>query len=109
MSICAFILNPVDEIEESLNIPVASEEFFSRVWNKGCQELELNWIPIFSSGIDILKEDLTSIIIELEKLKKWSENNLLKKDMEKINNRIDNLETELPKMFKRKDAIIFIG
>lgn len=53
MSIGAFILNPVDELEKSLSILVA-KKFFLQVWNKGCKELELEWIPIFLTGIDIL-------------------------------------------------------
>ena len=109
MSISAFILDPVDEIEKSLSISIATEEFFSRVWNLGCQELKLDWIPIFSTGVDVIKEDLASIKIELKKLKGWAEDNLSQEDFEKINLRINELEAKLPKMFKRSNAIVFIG
>lgn len=109
MSVSAFVLNPVNEIEKSLSILIATKEFFSRVWVKGCEELKLEWIPIFSTGIDILRQDLIPIKIELEKLKKWSEKNLSKQDKEKIIDRINKLEINLPRMFNRKDAIVFIG
>lgn len=79
MSIGAFILNPVDELEKSLSILVA-KKFFLQVWNKGCKELELEWIPIFLTGIDILPKGLTAIEVELDKLKKWSKANLPKQD-----------------------------
>ncbi len=109
MSVYAFILNPINRQEKSLSFPVATESFFYKVWMLGCKSLRLSWIPLFATGIDVTKEDLFSLQIELQLLKKWAKNNLCENKFEQIEARINLCEKQLPKMFIRKDAIVFMG
>jgi hypothetical protein len=109
MSVCAFISNPINNSEEGLNIPFASELFLKKTWLYGSQELDLEWIPLFLNGIDITKKDLPLIIEEIEKLKIWAKQKLSQEDCENIEKRINFIKEELPKFFLREDALVFIG
>ncbi len=39
--------------------------FFERVWLSACKKLHLEWIPLFSGGIDVKKDDLQLVLVEL--------------------------------------------
>lgn len=109
MSVGAFISNPINEDEISLYIPVSTESFYKKVWLSASEELKLNYIPLFSNGIDIKKEELFLIQKELKKLKMWAKKHLDKEDCKRIVNRINYIDRRLPKLFLREDTIVFIG
>lgn len=109
MSVAAFINNAINEEEETFYLPVSSERFFNSYWLPACEELNLRWIPCFSPGIDIYKEDLPEVIAEINQVKSWALDNLSGTDLEYMTKRIDLLVTQLPSIFTREGISVFIG
>jgi hypothetical protein len=109
MSISAFIPEPVNDFERQFNVPVAAEAFFSECWEPAAEALGLQWVPIFSTGIDVMKEDLPAVLDELARLKQWALSQAGGERMEKLVSRIELLQTELPKALQRDGVVVYIG
>ncbi|MFE5317676.1 hypothetical protein ACFQ88_03095 [Paenibacillus sp. NPDC056579] len=109
MSISAFIPEPADELERQFHVPVAAEAFFAECWEPAAEALGLKWVPVFSTGIEIMKEDLPDVLDELNRLKEWAMDQPGGERMEKLTMRIELLLTELPKALQRDGAIVYIG
>ncbi|MCA0757752.1 hypothetical protein KP806_22065 [Paenibacillus sp. N4] len=109
MSISAYIPEPADDFERQFNIPVAAEAFFSECWEPGAEALGLKWVPIFSTGIDVMKEDLPAVLEELARLKQWALSQSGGERMAKLASRIELLEKELPRALQRDGAVVYIG
>lgn len=110
MSISAMVLDAQDEFEEKFLIPVATESFFHECWEPAIEELGLKWTKIFPVGIDLVEEDFSFVLEELSKIKEWAKENLPGEKKEKIFERIELIETELPNVFTHRDGIVvFIG
>lgn len=108
MSVSAFIPHPENEEELGFNVPVASEAFFNAYWMPAAEELNLQWVPIFSTGIDISEEDLPDVLGELDRLKQWAAGRG-GEEMEQMLSRIDMLMARLPQAFEREGAVVYIG
>lgn len=112
MTVAAFITNPINDEEEKVYIPISTEGFFRDYWMIGVKELNLKWVNVFGDGIEIEESDLNDVLSELSHLKDWA-NNFFGKDLEEhreyMTRRIDLLEKRLIQIFKRKDAIVFVG
>ncbi|TMV49096.1 hypothetical protein FE783_15630 [Paenibacillus mesophilus] len=109
MSISAFIPEPVDDFERRYNVPVAAEAFFAECWEPAAEALGLQWVPLFSTGIDVMKEDLPAVLGELARLKQWALSQDGGERMAKLVSRIELLQTELPKALQREGAVVYIG
>jgi hypothetical protein len=109
MSISAFIPEPVNDFERQFNVPVAAESFFSECWEPAAETLGLKWVPVFSTGIDVMKEDLPAVLDELARLKQWALSQAGGERMAKLASRIELLQTELPKALQREGAVVYIG
>lgn len=55
------------------------------------------------------KEDLPFVMKELSQIKEWAKTNLPSEKQDKIIERIELLEAELPIAFRREGAVVFIG
>ncbi|MEF3303584.1 hypothetical protein [Paenibacillus sp. GYB003] len=109
MSISAFIPEPADDFERKYSVPVAAESFFAECWEPAAEALGLRWVPLFSTGVDVMKEDLPAVLDELARLKQWALSRGGGERMEKLASRIELLETELPKALRRDGAVVYIG
>ncbi|WP_409340629.1 hypothetical protein [Paenibacillus sp. MBLB4367] len=109
MSISAFIPDPVDGFEKQFHVPVAAEAFFAECWEPAAEALGLQWVPLFSTGIDVMKEDLPAVLDELARLKEWALSQTGGERMEKLASRVQLLQTELPKALQRDGAVVYIG
>ncbi len=109
MSIAVIICNPVSDYEESIYIPVATELFFEKNWLMGCNELDLEWIPAFHSGIEIEKQNLNDVLNELQEILIWAKKRLDYDNYAMMNKRIELLIEKLPFLFIRNDIRIYIG
>ncbi|KQO13750.1 hypothetical protein [Paenibacillus sp. Leaf72] len=109
MTISAFILEPQNDFERSFFIPIATEAFFKRCWLPAIQSLNLQWTAIFSTGINVEKEDVPSICGELHQIQKWAAQHLEQEEHTKLSERITRLLQELPQAFQRENAVVFIG
>jgi len=109
VSISAFIPEPANDFERQFHVPLAAETFFAECWEPAAETLGLKWVPIFSTGIEIMKEDLPEVLEELNRLKQWALSQAGGERMEKLANRIEILQSELPKMLQRDGAVVYIG
>jgi hypothetical protein len=109
MSISAFVPDPVNGFERQFHIPVAAEAFFAEYWEPAAEQLGLQWVPLFSTGIDITKEDLPAVLDELARLKEWASNQPGGERIAKLASRIELLQAELPKALERDGAVVYIG
>ncbi|MEF3313715.1 hypothetical protein PV433_33020 [Paenibacillus sp. GYB004] len=109
MSISAFVPDPVNGFERQFHIPVAAEAFFAEYWEPAAEQLGLQWVPLFSTGIDITKEDLPAVLDELARLKEWALNQPGGERIAKLASRIELLQAELPKALERDGAVVYIG
>lgn len=106
MSISAFIQNPQNDEEESFSVPVASENTFAQRWEPIIEELELQWLPLFSSGIDLDEIDLKDVLAELDQFKSAY---IDKYGNDEVIERADLLSNSLRKVFSRSGLKVFIG
>ncbi|MDR2154784.1 MAG: hypothetical protein LBE78_07135 [Burkholderiaceae bacterium] len=82
--------------KSSKSIPLATEEVFKRVWLLGSEQIGAQWLPLFESGIDIQKSDLSNVIKEMVSLRDWILSSPMKsEDKKSISSRIDNALDEL--------------
>lgn len=84
-------------------IPVATTEFFKIYWERAIEECDLQ---VFQEYNYFGKEQVSKILSELELLKKWSEKNLNGKEYVYMNERIELLKNEIPKVFEWKENVI---
>ncbi len=52
------------------SLPVATEVVFERSWLPVCEELGLEWLPLFESGLPVAEEDRPFVLAELERFEK---------------------------------------
>ncbi len=107
MSVSIFRMNKADDLFElGFEIPVAREEFFTEFWQTAIEELKIKRLR---NGIELKKEDLQSILDELEQLRHWAKLHLQHNDLDYMFSRIDLLIKELPSAFKTEDTILWMG
>ncbi|MDR9855849.1 hypothetical protein RJP21_19730 [Paenibacillus sp. VCA1] len=109
MSVGVFIVDPVDDFERSFTIPVATESFYRKYWVPAIRELNLQWIALFENGVDLEQEDLPAVLGEVSRLKEWAQANMRGDDLEHMLQRLELLETELPKAYRRSGTVVYIG
>ena len=110
MSVGVYInKNPKDATDIEFYFPVSSEDFFYSHWMPACKLLNLRWIPCFGSGINIDREDLPEIIMEIGQLKSWALKNLSGKELEYMVERLDFFPNKLPQAFTKENSSVFIG
>jgi hypothetical protein len=106
MSILALIQNPQSEEEKSFSVPVASESIFQQRWEPIIEELQLQWLPLFSTGIDLEKIDQKDVLDELSRFKA---SYIEKFGSDEVIDRVNLLSDSLKKVFSRDGAKVFIG
>ncbi|MFB2769544.1 hypothetical protein ACE1AT_09670 [Pelatocladus sp. BLCC-F211] len=121
MSVSLFIKYANAEKSECL-IPVSTEEIFREYWQPASSKLNLQWVPLFQTGIPLEKDDVPYVIEELEKLKQFflemSQADTLKDESDErewsevreyITLRIQNLITELYKLEQEAFVEMYVG
>ncbi|UKS29624.1 hypothetical protein LOZ80_12085 [Paenibacillus sp. HWE-109] len=107
MSVSVFRMNQEDNsFELGFEIPISSEEFFTKFWQSAIEELKIHGIQ---NGVELKKEQLESTLLELIKLRTWAYANLKNNDLEYMVTRIDLLIEKLPLAFKAENTILWIG
>ncbi|MEC0176773.1 MULTISPECIES: hypothetical protein [Paenibacillus] len=109
MSISAIIVDPEDEFERSFMLPVATESFFQKYWVPAVEELNLQWAALFQDGTDVESEDIPAVLDEVSQLKEWARSHMHGDDLDHMLRRLELLETELPKAYRRSGAVVYIG
>ncbi|MBK5073795.1 hypothetical protein I2492_13380 [Budviciaceae bacterium CWB-B4] len=110
MSIGIMIDEPKNEEEKSFFIPVATEKTFNEYWLIAAQELKLQWVPIFSTGVVVDQDDLLVVINELNAIRIWIMTHITNIENQKeLLNRIDYIIKKLFEIVKNKDIKLYIG
>lgn len=109
MSIIAYIPGARTEEERRFHVPVATETFFASYWQPAAEQLKLQWIPLFSTGVDIELVDLPDVLEELGRLKQWGQMQAPSEQREQLLSRIELLETGLPRALEYGHRVVYIG
>lgn len=88
--------------DNKISIPVATERYFTLIWEKAIKELNLKYIG--NSKIIYFK-DLSEILDEFSKVRVWALNNLNEKDKKYVINHIDYILQNLPKVWNEYNNI----
>lgn len=109
MGIDAYVLKAKDLDRRDLYTPLITLSFFKRCWLPAIEALNLEWLRVFSMGLDLTKEYLPNVIDELHKIQKWGESNLSEGDYDYMLESITKLENMLKEAFNHEDVVVFIG
>ena len=111
MSVSLIISNPVNEQESSFIVPIATEKVFQDYWLPVIEELDLNWLRCFQSGMEIEKEELEFVLKDLVQMQKGIKRYMNSERGIQINERLKNLCKELVDVFNgsRSDVKVYIG
>ena len=110
MTIALIIHNPINELEER-SIPISTESFFTDAWQPLAKVLNLQWIPLFQTGVFITNEDQDKILDELILLiNNLNLIQLTQMETDYFKTRLDLLIKEISEIFALRDRItIYIG
>lgn len=109
MSIVLLIADNNLPKENRNSIPVATESVFSRFWLTASRELNLQYVPLFQTGITIDSDLLDDVESELKKLKVlMKEKCKIDKDYQSSLEKLNLLLDVLPKMVE-KHKTVYIG
>ncbi len=64
-----------DANAETSLVPVATEDTYRAVWQRGAKALALEWVEAMQFGVVITEENRTEILAQLDKLLEWFESN----------------------------------
>ena len=112
MSISLIVLEPKSKEYSLVNVPLATEDVFDRIWLRGAQHLDAKWLPLFKSGIDLTAADFTCVIQELMSLGEWVKVEALGSDEKRfVLSRIDALLKEFVRLDSETNGNVkvFIG
>ena len=87
-------------------MPVAAQQVFTSKWLPGCSALNLEWVPLFETGIVVDPSNATSVLEELHRLRQWMAQRAgYEYESERISCLIEGVEDAR----KHPDLDIFIG
>jgi hypothetical protein len=109
----SLLLEYQDPQKHSRMVPIATEDLFETYWLPASKLLKLKWIPAFQSGFRVEREDIPSILDELEMLKQLMTGHplpeLAEGIVEHLATRIDRLIFELRNLQDELWVEIYIG
>ena len=111
MSVCLMVSNPISKEEDAFYVPIATEQVFQEFWMPIVEMLDLQWVKCFQSGIEVGKEDLRSILKELEEIRLWIGKNIDNERGGQMIKRSDDLSKELTLLLEnaRENIKVYIG
>jgi len=112
MSISLIVLEPKSKEYSLVNIPLATDEIFKRIWLPGAEQLSAVWLPLFQSGIDITAHDFKDVSQELIFLREWVvQQTLVADERNLVLSRIDSLLNELVRLDTetKGNITVFVG
>lgn len=112
MSISMIVLEPKSREYSQINIPLATDDVFNRIWLPGAEKTDARWLSLFRSGIDIDADDFVDVSQELIALREWIKSHKLDNDEKnQVISRIDLLICELGRLSSESGGKIkvFIG
>ena len=87
--------------------PISTEKGFYKTWYPIIEKLQLHWFTHMTFGLDIAKDNVNDVLIELSTMREW---------IMKTNGRIaeverlDNFEKMIKKSFELdENVVIYVG
>lgn len=87
-------------------IPVSSERFFIKYWDKAIQELN---IKTLGNGVDLYRNDLSQILEDFQKVENWAKDNILGQDLDYILIRLEYIQKELPTIWSEEYPTLYMS
>lgn len=112
MSISLIVVDAANEELSLLNVPVATEEVFQRVWMEGAVQVEARWLPLFCTGVDLMAAEFAAVCRELLAFQAWLERATLEPhERSAIVGRVESLIAALERVRREEGdkGKVFIG
>lgn len=77
-------------------VPIATLEFFSRVWVRGARELQLPILPTLMHGRRLNADEARTLLLELERLREWA----VRTNQDELEPRVATLRSELTRLLE---------
>lgn len=105
MSVGLLVTSKTDPDRREL-IPVAAQQVFTSKWLPACSALDLEWVPLFETGIAVDPANAGAVLEELRRLRQWmSQRDGYEYEAERLSRLIDGVEDAS----KHPEFDIFIG
>ena len=110
MSVALIVLEPKNEKYSRMYVPIATEELFEKVWQKGAHELNAQWLPLFQSGVDLTIGDFDAVSKELLAFEQWIRTAPIDPELRTfVSGRVKLLLESLTSLADDKEVKVFIG
>jgi|SRR5215813_1107794 len=110
MSVALIVLEPKNEKYSRMYIPIATEELYEDVWQKGAQALNAEWLPLFQSGVALTVEDFGAVTRELLAFEQWLKTAPIDPELRAfVSGRVNLLLKNLTSLAEDKEVKVFIG
>lgn len=97
--------NIFDDADEILSENIASQKMYEKYLEPAIEELSIYY---FQDGAEIRKDNLDSVMLELELLIKWASDNVEGDDLEYLLCRLQNIKKIIPESLKTDEDILYI-
>ena len=97
--------NIYDDAKEILSENIASQRIYEKYLEPAIEELSIYY---FQDGAEIRKDNLDSVMSELELLIKWTTDNVEGDDLEYLLCRLRNIKKVILKSLENEDDILYI-
>lgn len=97
--------NIFDDADEILSENIASQKMYEKYLEPAIKELSIYY---FQDGAEIKKDNLSSVMSELEMLIKWINDNVKGDDLEYLLCRLQNIKKIIPQSLKNDNDILYI-
>ena len=97
--------NIYDDAKEIISENIASQRIYEKYLEPAIEELSIYY---FQDGAEIRKENLDSVMSELELLIKWTTDNVEGDDLEYLSCRLRNIKKVILRSLENEDDILYI-
>lgn len=97
--------NIFDDADEILSENIASQKIYEKYLEPAIKELNIYY---FQDGAEIKKNNLVSVMLELELLIKWVSDNVEGDDLEYLLSRLQNIKKIIPESLTTDKDILYI-
>lgn len=97
--------NIYDDAKEILSENIASQRMYDKYLKPAIEQLDIYY---FQDGAEIRKNNLESVMSELESLIRWVNNNIKGDDMEYLLGRLQNVKKVILESLENDDDVLYI-
>lgn len=94
-----------DDAKEVLSENIASQAIYDKYLKPAIKQLNIHY---FKDGAEIKKQDLDSVVLELDSIIQWTIDNVEGNDKEYLLLRLQNIKKIMPKALTDSNEILYI-